>query len=292
VPVVSDVTHLLGLPDVQFKDLLGTQNGNTLGRFANFVLAVRDFEGQQGPGDITFNLGSFTTTVTVSSSSPGSPGPITVTTTGLGSGSLLSKLGQSAQDFFTHLQGAGIHVPFLELNGDSARLSYFRDLFAGKTVDLVRANLAVDLNVSFNKILPVLQLPVIGGLGINFGGSIGLHAGGDFVLSTAGVQSGHLLDGLVIKDLHANLDLGFEAGASLTVLFASANLDIGVDVIFGSHLETTDTHSTIVTGTDLRNNNIELVKDDPVIALSLDFFVKAFGITLFDVRAPIGHFTL
>jgi hypothetical protein len=279
LPGVTDVTNLLGMQPITVASLLGGDAGGALETFAN---AIEFINGLQVPtsGSIKVDVGSFNI---ADARQANSPATNFVESPAVQENGLLAAAGGQMQSTYSDLQTkADFDFPMLD-----NPVGFLSSVLLGQQVDLVRANLGVDVSAGIKVDIPFFGIPHIASLDVNFFGSLELHAGATFVLNDAFLRGGSLLDSLEVQNAHLDVGLDVGAGAGLSILVASASLDGTVGVTFDLGLVNKTTGSTTLTGSDLVDGNVSLNVTAAQLQAAIQFEVDVFGDTVYKVTDPL-----
>jgi hypothetical protein len=279
LPGVTDVTNLLGMQPITVASLLGGDAGGALKTFAN---AIEFINGLQVPtsGSIQVDVGSFNI---ADARQPNSPATNFALNPAVEQNGLLGAAGSQMPSTYSDLQTkADFDFPMVD-----DPVGFLSSVLLGQQVDLVRANLGVDMSAGVNADIPLVGIPHIASLDVNFFGSVDLHAGATFVLNDAFLLGGHLLDSLEVQNAHLDVSLNVGAGAGLSILIASASLDGTVGVTFDVGLVNKTTGSTTLTGSDLVDGNVSLNLSAAQLQAAIQFEVDVFGQTVYKVSDPL-----
>ena len=111
-------------------------------------------------------------------------------------------------------------------------LGVVSSVLMGQQVALVKANLGDDYNAGINVNIPLLGLPGVGSLNVNFKGSVSLDAGATFVLTDGFLVGGSLLNSLQVQNAHVDLGLNVGVGVSATLAGFGIALDGTIGLTF------------------------------------------------------------
>jgi hypothetical protein len=273
------VTNLLGMQPITVASLVGGSAGSSLQTFAK---AIEFINGLQVPasGSITVDVGSFNL---ADARVANSPATNFVETAAVQQNGLLGAAGGQMQSTYSDLQTkADFDFPMVD-----NPVGFLSSVLLGQQVDLVRANLGADVSAGFNVDIPLVGIPHIASLDVNFFGSLGVHAGATFVLNDAFLLGGHLLDSLQVQNAHLDVSLNVGAGAGLSILIASASLDGTVGVTFDLGLVNKTTGSTTFSGSDLLDGNVSFNLSNAQLQAAIQFEVDVLGNTVYKVSDPL-----
>jgi hypothetical protein len=279
LPGVKDVTDLLGMQPITVASLLGGDAGGALETFANAIEFINSLQVPTS-GSIQVDVGSFNIT---DARQPNSPATNFAETPAVQQNGLLGATGGQMQSTYSDLQTkADFDFPMVD-----DPVGFLSSVLLGQQVDLVRANLGVDLSAGIKADIPLVGIPHIASLDVNFFGSVDLHAGATFILNDAFLLGGGLLDSLEVENAHLDVSLNVGAGAGLSILVASASLDGTVGVTFDVGLVNKTTGSTTLTGSDLVDGNVSLNLSAAQLHAAIQFEVDVFGQTVYKVSDPL-----
>ncbi len=282
LPGIKDVTDLLGIDPITVASLIGGSAAPSLTTFAN---AIEFINGLQIPstGSINVDVGSFNI---ADARQANSPATNFVESAAVQQKGLLGAAGGNST--YSSLQTkADFDFPMLD-----NPVGFVSSVLLGQPVDLVKANLGVELSAGVNVNIP-FGIPDVASVNVNFFGSLSLDAGATFVLNDAFLTGGSLLDSLQVQNAHLDVGLTVGVGAGASLLGFSATLDGTVGVTVDLGLTNAATGSTTFTGSDLVNGNVALGFTAAQLQVGLHFEVDApFGITLYSVDDPLATVNL
>ncbi len=276
LPGISDVTKFLGQPAVTLAELLDGSTGGGLTTFANMIEFINHLQ-VPASGSITVDVGSFNLTDARQANSQATN---LVENAAVQQNGLLNASGAGqTQSTYSNLQFQdSFDFPMLD-----NPLGFVSSVLLGQQVDLVKANLGVNLGAGINVDIPIVGVPHLASLDVLFSGALNIDLGATFVLTDGVLQGGHLLDSLQVQNAHLNASLKVGAGASAEVLGFGASLDGTVSVNFDMGLTNQATGSTTLTGSDLLHGNVNLgvTSSQLQAAAELDAVTPLGSVTLF-----------
>jgi hypothetical protein len=167
-------------------------------------------------------------------------------------------------------------------------MGFVSSVLLGQQVNLVTATLGVDFSAGINVNIPLVGIPHIASLDVNFFGSLSLDAGATFVLNDGFLRGGNLLDSLQVQNAHLDASLTVGAGASLDLAIVSASLAGTVGVTLDLGLTNKTTGSTTFTGSDLIDGNVAFNFTNAQLQAGIQFEVDVALVgTVYKVNDPL-----
>jgi hypothetical protein len=279
LPGITDLTNKLGLNPITLASLIGGSPGSSLTTFADVIEFINAFQ-IPASGSIKVDVGSFHV---ADARQANSPATNFVENSAVQQNGLLGAAGGQTQSSYSGLQTqADFDFPMLD-----NPVGFVSSVLLGQQVDLVKANLGV--NLSYNNNVDIqFGLPGIASVGVNFSVSLGLDAGATFVLTDGFLVGGSLVNSVQVQNAHMDASLTLGAGGSAWLLGVHGSVDGAVGVNFDVGLANKKTGSTTVTVGDLLNGNASLNVTTAQLTVGIKAEVDVGGlITLWSFSDPL-----